>query len=97
MYTKEKRAYVEKLSEIMTPIQDFGGIKYVNDPRTGADYIKVWDVVGGAQFLDITGCSLENILEDVSMLVLKRIPDSIVRATEKKREIARLFRIQEGL
>lgn len=97
MYTKEKRAYVEKLSEMMAPIQDFGGIRYANDPRTGAEYIKVWDVVGGAQFFDITGYSLANILEDVSMLILKKIPDSIVRATEKKREIARLFRIQEGL
>lgn len=97
MYTKEKRAYVKRLSEVMMPVQDFGGIRYANNPRTGAEYIKVWDVVGGAQFFDITGYSLANILEDVSMLILNRIPDSIVRGTEKKREVARLFKIQEEL
>lgn len=97
MYTKEKREYVKRLNETMMPIQDFGGIRYANDPRTGAEYIKVWDVVGGAQFFDITGYSLANILEDVSMLILRKIPDSVVKSTEKKREIARLFKIQEGL
>ena len=97
MYTKEKREYVKRLNDVMAPIQDFGGIRYANDPRTEAEYIKVWDVVGGAQFFDVTGYSLSNILEDVSMLILNRIPDSIVRCTEKKREIARLFRIQGEL
>lgn len=97
MYTKEKRAYVEKLRETMAPIQDFGGIRYVNDPRTGAEYIKVWDVVGGAQFLNVTGYSLEDVLKDVATLVLGRVPDSVVISIDEKRLAARLFRIQEGL
>ena len=97
MYIKEKREYVKRLNNIMIPIQDFGGIRYANDPRTGAEYMKVWDVVGGAQFFDITGYSLANILEDASMLILGKIPDSIVRSSEKKREVARLFKIQEEL
>ena len=97
MYAKEKREYVKKLNEVMEVAQDFGGIKYANDRNTGAEYMKVWDIVGGAQFFDITGYSLDCILRDATMLVLGKVPDSIVTDTEKKREIARLFRIQERL
>jgi hypothetical protein len=97
MYAKEKREYVKKLSEVLKPMQDFGGIRYANEHHTGAEYIKVWDDIGGAQFLDVTGYSLEKVLEDVAKIVLRKCPDSVITSTEKKREVTRLFRIQEAL
>lgn len=97
MYAKEKREYVKRLNEIMVPIQDFGGIRYANEHHTGAEYLKVWDVVGGAQFLNITGYSLEDILRDAATLILGKVPASVVTGIDEKRSAARLFRIQEGL
>lgn len=97
MYAKEKREYAKKLNEIMSPIRDFGGIRYVNERSTGAEYLKVWDIVGEAQFLNVTGYSLEDVLKDIATLVLGRVPDSVVTSIDEKRLAARLFRIQEGL
>lgn len=97
MYAKEKREYVKRLSEVLNPMQDFGGIRYANEHHTGAEYIKIWDDIGGTQFLDVTGYSQGRVLEDVAKIVLGQCPDSVITSVEKKREIARLFRIQEAL
>ena len=91
-YTDDKKEYIRKLRETMSPMQDFGGITYAGENRTGAEYIKVWDTIGGAVFLDVTGYSLEDVLKEMARIVLRQTPKSIVTNIEQKRKIAKLFK-----
>lgn len=91
MYDNEKKDYIKVLRLALSVIEDFGGIDYVAKEYTGAEYIKVWDIIGGVQFLDVTGYRLDGVLHDVAMLLLGKKPDSLITQVEIKKDVARLF------
>lgn len=89
---KEKESYINDLNKALKPLHDFNSIEYARNALNDNEYIKVSDTIGGCQFLDATGMSLEDVLIDVSQLVLGKVPASMVMTRDDKRKIAPLFR-----
>ena len=87
----EKKLYVESLNEMLKPMQDFDSIKY-GRTHSGAEYVRISDTIGGCAFLDVTGESLQKLLEDVAKLICKEVPANVVYEKEVMRKIAPLFR-----
>lgn len=87
----EKKNYVDSLNEFLAPLQDFDSIKYART-STGAEYIRIADNLGGCAFLDVTGDSLADVLNDVAQIILHKVPMNIVQDIDHKRRIAPLFK-----
>ena len=87
----EKKQYVESLHGFLAPMQDFDSIKYART-HTGAEYIRVADVLGGCAFLDITGEECGQILDNVAQIVRREVPQNVIHDIDVKRKIAPLFR-----
>ena len=88
---KEKESYINDLNKVLKPLHDFNRIEYARNAITDNEYVKMSDIMGGCQFLDVTGMSLEDVLIHVSILVLGYFPASIIKNRESKRKVARLF------
>lgn len=88
----DKKAYVERdLAATLKPLQDFGRIEYARDAITNEEYIKLTETIGSVYFVNVTGSSKSAILKEVCLMALERNPIGLVRTTEKKREVNRLF------
>lgn len=102
-----KREYVEKvLALALKPKKGFGGITYATDRMTDSEYIRITDVRGSAATLNITACSLEEILGDVCKIVLvgvlgkhdrMQLPANLVTEDRELLRIAPLFNAEFGL
>ena len=92
MYENKRQYVVSTLKETLSVMPDFGGIQYVHESQTDQEFIKIYDIIGGVIFLNVTGMSLEAILSDIAYIILHKRPSSIVMDTEEKRKIANLIR-----
>ena len=92
---EEKKAYVDRLNDLLKPLTDFEAISYARDYSTDGEYLKVTDTIGQAWFINVTGNSHEAILKEVCRLVIanpKDMPHGMIHSTDKKRYIAPLFK-----
>ena len=88
----ERREYVESFNNTLSTLEDFDYIKYARSYVTEQEYIKIADNFGGCVFLDITAMKLSNILKEIAVVVLGKVPKSCITQTETKRKIAPLFK-----
>lgn len=94
---EDKRRYVDGLNTHLAPMQDFDYIKYARSAITAEEYIKIADKIGGYVFIDVTASTTEDILKDVSRVVLngeldgKHMPKGVITDKAKLRAIAPLF------
>ena len=73
---KEKNAFVEKFSELVTSTGKFKGLRYeaIGNERTGEPYIEYVYIICNNDYeyqVDITGDSMIAIMKDVSREMLK--------------------------
>lgn len=87
----EKKQYVESLNIMLAPMQDFDSIRYART-HTGAEYIRVADILGGYAFLDITGEECGEILDNVAQIIRREVPKNVIHDIDVLRKIAPLFR-----
>ena len=94
-----RKDYVEQLALALQPLQDFDQILYARTYATEEEFVRISDILGNVCFLDVTALSLAQVLKDVAKCVLiadindrKIIPESLITDTNKKREIAPLFK-----
>ncbi len=101
-----RKWYVEKiLGTAMRPLKGFDGMRYAHDRNTDAEYIRLTDVRGSSATLDITAMPLEDVLVNVSkILVLEAIdkhgrmegPGGVITDRDALMKIAPLFKREEG-
>lgn len=93
-----RKAYIENvIGNAIRVKQDFDYLKYAKTKVTEGEYIRIGDTLGRAVTLNVTALSLEEILEDISRVVLagkEKVspPHSIVLDGDELRAIAHLFR-----
>ena len=91
MYLK-KKAYVEKdLAAMLRPLEDFDRIQYARDSITNEEFIKLTEKIGSAYFVNVTGNDERAILKEVCRMALEHNPLGLIRTTEKKRAVNKLF------
>ena len=88
----ERREYVESFNNTLSTLEDFDYIKYARSYVTEQEYVKIADNLGGCVFLDITAMKLSNILKEIAVVVLGKVPRSCVTQTDVKRKIAPFFK-----
>ena len=101
-----RQKYVEGiLGQALKPKKGFGGIKYARNTMTDQAYIRISDLRGSAITLDITALTLEEVLTDVSKIVLvgvlgkhdkMTLPASIVTDGNDLLKLSPLF-VQTGM
>lgn len=101
IYRDRKKYIEETLNAVIAPSKDYKRIDYVVQGITSQEYIRVSDRYGNCLFLDVTARSLEDILKDLSKLILNPdfmnefpIPTSLVTGKEERYEAAELFDCQ---
>lgn len=103
---RARKWYVEQiLGTAMRPLKGFDELKYAYERNTDAEYIRLTDVKGAAATLDITAMPLEEVLVNVSkILVLEAIdkhgrmegPGGVITDKDALIRIAPLFKSKEG-
>lgn len=102
-----KREYIEMVLRLaLRPKRGFDSIKYAKDRMTDNEYMRISDSRGSAVTLNITASTLEEILVDVSKIVLvgvlgrhdkMSLPASLVTEDRELLRIAPLFSTEYGL
>lgn len=93
MYTK-RRDYIRSLNIALAVIPDFEGIAYVNTAM-GKEYVKIWDNIGGAAYLDISDMHLSDVFHSIAMSVKGQEPRNIVNDINVMRSLVPLFKKEE--
>lgn len=97
-YFSLRRNYIEGLQVALAPVRDFDQIRYARSYSTEEEFVKISDTIGGSCFLNVTGLSNAEVFREVCKAVLiddlkaDRSPSSLILDTNKKRQIAPLFR-----
>lgn len=92
-YYKERIEFIKKMAEVLSVTTDFGGVHYARENATNQEYIKVFNTLGNAYFINITSHDLEMILYETMSVLMGKMPDSMVDRVEDKRRVARLFKV----
>lgn len=79
MYADKKKYVEETLSEMLTPFDNFGSIKYARDPQTDEEYVKIIEANGYPWFICVTGNSHSAIGKEVCRMVVGETPVGIVK------------------
>lgn len=94
----QRKLFIENvLGTLMREKKDFDYIKYAKAKQTDGEFVRIADITGRAVTLEVTGMSLEAIVEDVARIILlpkEKIapPASIVTDPELLRGASALFR-----
>ena len=91
MYAEKKQYVEETLAAMLTPIRDFGSIKYARDFKTGEEFVKVTEANGMPWFINVTGNSLSSIGKEVCRMVGNAQPVGMVRSKAAQVEINKMF------
>lgn len=97
IYASRKSFIEDGLGGVLQAKQDFAGIKYARNAVTEQEYMRIGDVFGRVVCINITGDSLDKILQEVSRVVLMgtekvSAPAGVVNDIATLREIAPLFK-----
>jgi len=92
-YYKERIEFVRKMADVLSVTTDFGGVQYARESASEREYIKVFNTLGNAYYLNITSRSLEEVLYETLSVIMGHKPQSLVQDIEDKRRIARLFKV----
>ena len=90
-YNEETINYIKLLNKALAPMENFGGLQYIQDKHTGSEVARVLDTLGNSWFLEVTGFDLEHILIDVMATVLGNAPASLIEDIKRRRALAALF------
>ena len=96
-YYTDRERYVNGLTLALSPLRDFGLIRYGRFYSTDEEYVKVADMIGNSVFLNVTAMSKAEILKDVARVILQGdekgiVPRSLVTDKNEMRHAAPLFR-----
>lgn len=89
---EKKRQFVNSLNQTLSVMPDFEAIEYTRDAIQGDEYIRIKDKIGYAYYINVTGNSEAAILQEVSRMMLGQTAFGAVTSTDRKREIAPMFR-----
>lgn len=92
-YYKERIEFIKKMAEVLSVTTDFGGVHYARESATAQEYIKVFNTLGNAYFINITSHDLETILFETMSVLMGQKPNSLIDRVEDKRRVARLFKV----
>lgn len=92
-YYKERIEFIKKMAEVLSVTTDFGGVHYARESATAQEYIKVFNTLGNAYFINITSHDLETILFETMSVLMGQKPNSLIDKVEDKRRVARLFKV----
>lgn len=88
---KNRRDYVAILNYALRAFPDHEGIAYVNTEE-GKEYVKIWDQIGGAVYLEVTGLKLYEIFDSVALCMRSQEPPTMVNDIQIMRSLVHLFR-----
>ena len=91
MYADKKKYVEETLAAMLTPIHDFGSIRYARDFRTGEEFVKITEANGYPWFINVTGNSESAIGKEVCRMVGENDPVGLVRSKAAQIWINRMF------
>lgn len=92
-YYKERIEFIRKMADVLSVMTDFGGVHYARETATAQEYIKVFNTLGNAYFIDITTHDYETILLETMAVLMGQETESLVKKVADKRRIARLFKV----
>lgn len=92
-YYKERIDFIKKMAEVLSVTTDFGGIQYARESASEREYVKIFNTIGDAYFLNITSRSLEEVLYETMAVLMGHKPLTLVQEIEDKRRVARLFKV----
>lgn len=79
-------------------LPNFEAIKYVKDPNTDREYVRITDYIGGKVYLEITGKSDADVFIDIARMVLCAVaddvapPETIITDNDEKSRVSHFFR-----
>ena len=96
-YALRRRFIEHNIANVIGVKQDFLSIRYARSAVTDAEYIRIVDITGRAVTFNITGNSLEEIVNDIARIILMGVedvhaPNGIVTNLEEMRKLAPLFK-----
>ncbi len=96
-YALRRRFIEHNIANVIGVKQDFLSIRYARSAVTDAEYVRVTDITGRAVTFNITGNSLEDIVNDMARIILMGVEDvhalnGIVTDLEEMRRLAPLFK-----
>ena len=71
---------------------NFDYMEYKAHSNTGGEFIRLYDAMGNAYYLNITGIDLEHIIIDVMATILGNEPSCREKDPKKCVALSRLFR-----
>ena len=90
-YNESTINYIKLLSKALAPMENFGGLQYIQDKHTGAEVVRVLDTLGNSFYLDVTSYDLEHILLDVFATVMGTAPASLIEDKRRRRALTALL------
>lgn len=87
----KRREYVTNLNLALSAFPDHEGIAYVN-LTTGKEYVKIWDRIGGAVYLDVTQMDLMDVFHSVATCMRAQEPKNILTDITVMRSLVPLFK-----
>lgn len=69
----KRKEYIKELSKMLKVMPDFKDAVYIAT-RTGQEYIRVRDTLGGAEYLEVSQMELCMIFVTVALLVMGKTP-----------------------
>ena len=91
-YNEDKIKYLKLLNMALAPLQNFDCLQYKTASNTGGEYIRMYDTIGNAYYLDVTGLDLEHVFLEVVATAIGNEPSSRVKDIYKCRIINKLFK-----
>lgn len=92
-YYKERIEFVRKMADVLSVTTDFGGVQYARESASEQEYLKVFNTLGNAYFLNITSHDLETILFETMAVLMGQKTSSLVEKVEDRRRVAKLFKV----
>ena len=95
---EDRKTFIEDgIGSILSVKRDFDSIKYAKTSVTGKEIIRINDIFGRVAYIDVTGESLEKIVDDMFRIALMgnekvSVPTGYINDMEEVRKLAPLFR-----
>lgn len=88
---KNRRDYVANLNYALRVFPMHEGIAYVNT-EDNREYVKIWDQIGGAVYLDVTGLTMYEIFDSVALCMRNQEPPTMMNDVQVMHSLVHLFR-----
>ena len=91
-YNKERVSFIKLLNTALQPMTNFDYMEYKVNENTGGEYIRLYDAIGNANYLDVTGFDAEQVLVNIMATILGNKTACRVIEYEECVKLSRLFK-----